>query len=79
MKTMTKKEWENLEEGKLKTAMTVESFKKEFRISDEEFEKAEQEGTMNEYETKDLSFYDSEGDSITAELSNDRLITHIYA
>lgn len=78
MKTMTKQEWNNIKEGKLDKDMTIEEFKAQFEISDEEFKKAEKSSQANEYGTTDLFFNDEEGDRLTAELNNEGLITHLY-
>jgi hypothetical protein len=78
MKTMSKQEWNSIKEGKLDKDMTVEEFKAQFEISNEEYESALKTSMCNEYGTTDLFFNDEECDRLTAELSNEGLITHLY-
>ena len=85
MKTFTKVEWNNIEEGKLTKDLTVEEFKSNFGISDEEFESSLKTSQSNEYGTTDATFSDEEGDTIVAEIYIDNstetpilTITHIY-
>ena len=78
MKTMSAQEWKSIKEGRLDKDMTVEEFKAQFEISNEEYESVLKTSMTNEYGTTDLFFFDEENDRLTAELSNEGLITHLY-
>jgi len=63
--------------GKLDNYITIEEFKKDFEISDKEWESEEKQ--MNEYGTQDIKFIFENGTEVLIELNNNNLITHIIA
>ena len=78
MRTLTKTEWKSIKIGKLDNPLSIEEFKGLYGISDEEYYKAERQGScLNEYGNLEITFNDDEDDILTVEIFREQ-ITHIY-